>query len=347
VTLPKSRQHPEIVSPRRILLLTACQQTDPLELEVPQEHVPTVDELNEMLGGTDVQQVAMRTAVVYYQDEAGYLVPVSCSVPLEEGVARQVLNMMVDTEENSLSAQRLGLFTTIPEGTEVDIDVDADGLAKVSLSKEARNCPDALSESNMVSSIVQAVTEYPTVKTVQILINGEQVDTLPNGTPVGAPMSRQELNLESVDRSLGNDGAQQIMVYFESETAPAMVPVTRTVFSNADIETAVLEVLKGPREGSELSTQIPKGTGLVSVRRNGGVVTINLSNEFKSVMDNDDGGKAAVKALVLTCQQFPEVSEVKLQVEGKAFEIDVPTMAEAASINASDEVSMTSIFEDE
>ncbi len=168
-----------------IVTLAACQSKDePIELDVPQEHIPTVDELNEMLGDQNVdvaQPTATRTALIYYQDDAGYLVPVSCTVPLEEGVARQTLNMMVASEENTLSAQRLGLHPVIPEGTEVDVDVTSDGLAKVSLSEEANSCIDVISESNMVSAIVQAVTEYPTVDSVQILINGEMIAALPNG----------------------------------------------------------------------------------------------------------------------------------------------------------------------
>ena len=330
------------------LALTACQaDTEPLALEEPQEHVPTVEELNELLGVQKNAPVSMRTTTVYYQDYVGYLVPVSCSVPLEEGVAKQTLSMMVDNDENNLTARRLGLYPVIPAGTEIDVDLSEEGLAKVSLSKEAKLCPDALSESNMVSAIVQAVTEYPTVRQVQILINGEALDSLPNGVAIGAPLSRCELNLESVDRALDTSDAQRVMVYFESETAPAMVPVTRVVHSNADLETAVLEVLKGPKEGADLATQIPKGTGLISVRKNGGTVTINLSKEFKDVLDGDDGGMAAVKALMLTCKQFPDVKDVKLQVEGRAFDIDTAAMTAPFVVNYDSELSMTSVFGDE
>ena len=98
-----------------------------------------------------------------------------------------------------------------------------------------------------------------------------------------------------------------------------MVPITRTVFSNEDIDTAVLELLKGPREDSGLAACIPKGVGLISVKQSDGVVTINMSKEFQKVMEQADGGAAAVKALVLTCSQFEGVKEVKLQVEGKDF----------------------------
>lgn len=328
------------------LLLAACSSNEkPIPLEEPKEQIPTAAELEAALG--DVQSGPQRTTVVYFQDNAGYLVPVSCRVPVVEGVAVQTLSLMVGGGENDVTAAALNLSTVIPEGTELSVDIGAEGLAVVDLSKHAKNCPDAVSENNMVTAIVQALTEYETVQKVQILVNGEKISELPNGTVVAEPLSRGDLNMESVDQGISLKGAQKVMVYFESETAQTMVPVTRTVFSNADIETAVLEVIKGPKDGAGLATKIPEGTGLISVRKANGVVTVNLSQEFKAVLENDDGGRAAVKALVLTCSQFPDVKEVKLQVDGKAFELDQTTMAAATYINSQEEVLLTSIFEDE
>lgn len=333
------------------LLMTACNsQEGPVPLEEPQEQIPTAAELEAMMqeqqGESELVTVT-RLTTLYYQDSAGYLVPVSCRVPAEEGVAKQTLMMMVAGGDNDVTAAQLGLSTVIPEGTTISVDVLADGIAKVDLGKNARNCPDAVSENNMVCAIVQALTEYPTIDQVQFTINGEQIAELPNGTAIGQPLKRDALNRESVDRDLTLGGAQQVMVYFESESAEAMVPITRTVFSNPDLETAILETLKGPRENADLSTNIPKGTGLISVRKANGVVTINLSKEFEEVLSNDDGGRAAVKALVLTCSQFPDVQEVKVQVEGKAFELDEAAMATSAIVNAQEEVVLMSVFEDE
>lgn len=329
-----------------LLSFAACGSKDePIPLEEPQEQIPTAAELEAAI--EKANSGPQRTTVVYFQDDAGYLVPVSCRVPVVEGVATQTLSLMVGGGENDITAAQLSLQTVIPEGTKVSVDILDDGTAKVDLSKEANGCADALQESNMVSAIVQAMTDYATVEKVQILVNGENIKELANGTAIADPISRSDLNLEGVDKDISLNGAQRVMVYFESETAEAMVPITRTVFSNADIETAVLETLKGPKEDSGLSTQIPKGTGLISVRKANGVVTVNLSKEFQEVIQSDDGGRAAVKALVLTCSQFPDVTEVKIQVEGKAFELDQTTMAAATYVNSREEVMLSTVFEDE
>ena len=135
----------------------------------------------------------------------------------------------------------------------------------------------------------------------------------------------------------------RVQVFFESESSGCMVPVTRTVFSNADVDTAVLELLKGPKEAGLLGC-IPKGTGLISVKQQDGVVTINMSKQFKEIMDAADGGQAAVKALVLTCSQFPDVTEVKLQVEGQPFTLDQETFGRIDVVNTQEEALMTAAF---
>lgn len=215
-------------------------------------------------------------------------------------------------------------------------------LAKVSLSEECLACEDAEEEINMVSSIVNTLTEFDTIEQVQILVNGEEREELTHGTDISQPIMRGSVNLESVDMEL-DDSANRVQVFFESESSGCMVPVTRTVFSNADVDTAVLELLKGPKEAGLLGC-IPKGTGLISVKQQDGVVTINMSKQFKEIMDAADGGQAAVKALVLTCSQFPDVTEVKLQVEGQPFTLDQETFGRIDVVNTQEEALMTAAF---
>ena len=177
---------------------------------------------------------------------------------------------------------------------------------------------------------------------MQLLVEGEEVDALPFGTNISAPLTREDLNVESVSADTDLTGSGTVQVFFESEASGCMVPVTRTVFSNEDIDTAVLELLKGPREDSGLAGCIPKGVGLISVKQQDGVVTINMTEEFKQVVEQADGGAAAVKALVLTCSQFPDVTEVKLQVEGEDFVLDTETLAVTTVVNTEQEALMAS-----
>ena len=106
------------------------------------------------------------------------------------------------------------------------------------------------------------------------------------------------------------------------------------------MDTAVLELLKGPKQDSGLAGCMPKGVGLISVRQKDGVVTINMSKEFKEVLQQADGGQAAVKALVLTCSQFEGVKQVKIQVEGEDFQLDTETLAASTVVNTESEALM-------
>jgi len=248
---------------------------------------------------------------------------------------------MVSSEQNDLQAARLGLLTALPEGLEVDMDIVGQ-QAKVSLSKECMNCIDAEEEYAMVCAIVSALTEFDTISEVQLLVAGEQVEKLTYGTNISAPLKRSDLNIESVSADLDTTGAGAVQVFFASEASGCMVPVTRTVFSNEDVDTAVLELLKGPKEGSGLAGCMPKGVGLISVKQKDGVVTINMSKEFKDVVLMADGGQAAVKALVLTCSQFEGVKEVKIQVEGEEFQLDQQTLAATTVVNTEAEALMAS-----
>ena len=104
----------------------------------------------------------------------------------------------------------------------------------------------------------------------------------------------------------------------------------------------MLELLKGPKEDSGLAGCLPRGVGLISVKQKDGIVTINMSKEFKQVVDQADGGAAAVKALVLTCSQFDGVKEVKLQVEGENFQLETETLAATSVVNTEQEALMAS-----
>ena len=73
-------------------------------------------------------------------------------------------------------------------------------------------------------------------------------------------------------------------------------------------------------------------------------MTINMSKQCKELMDAADGGQAAVKALVLTCSQFPDVTEVKLQVEGQPFTLDQETFGRIDVVNTQEEALMTAAF---
>ncbi len=278
------------------------------------------------------------STVVYYQDNSGYLVPVMKQIAPQEGIARATLSLMVSSPRNDMEAARLGLRTVLPEGTDIDLDISG-GAARVNLSGAANTLPDAAAESNMVSAVVQALTEFDTVETVRFLINGREVETLAHGTPVSGDFTRGMINLESVSAAFPVEDAQAVTLYFAGETGSLIVPVTRMVYGDADISTAVLELLKGPDAMSPLESALPAGCGLISVEMgDDGMATINLTDEFMNLIDASDGGRQALRALALTCAQFPGVTSVEVMVNGAPYDAAEATMSLPRFVNDAETV---------
>ncbi len=271
------------------------------------------------------------TTVAYYQDNYGYLVPVAREIPQEEGVAKATLSLMVKSLYNDMEAARLGLRTVLPEGTRMELDITRDKIARIDLSAEAASLPDAQSESVMVNAIVQTLTQFDTVDAVEITVEGQKLEKLPNGTRVSGQLTRGSINLEST--SLNAAEASSVTLYFPSEDGTLLVPVTRLVAGNPDIDTAVLELAKGPRASGQLEEALPVGTGLISVKVVNGVAQVNFTEDFIHIVEESDGGRMALKALMLTCANFDGVRGVQIFVEGKEYDPGLDTMAIPTLVN--------------
>ena len=278
----------------------------------------------------DAQTVS---TVVYYQDNYGYLVPVMCNMAYQDGIAKATLNMMVKSPENDMNAARLGLRTVIPENTTFDLDISG-GLARIDLSKEVLKMEDAAAENNMVTAIVQTLTEFDTVERVEFLVGGQKLEKLTHGADISKTFTRGDINPESSVATSGSS-LEPVQLYFPCESANIVVPVTRMVYSNADVNTAVLELAKGPSTQSPLERALPAGCGLIDVKVEDGVCRVNFTREFADLVENTDGGRLALKALVLTCTQFEGIDEVEIFVEGEQYDpgaetLNVPTFANVA-----------------
>lgn len=281
---------------------------------------------------TDTQVETVST-VVFYEDGEGYLVPVTRQVPKTDGIAKATLGLMVKDSQNDMQAARLGLRTVIPEGTTFDIDI-SNGRANVNVSKEALSCSSAAQEALMVDAITNAMSCFSTVDEVTLEFDGQKRSKLTYGTDVSGVFSGGNLNLENVETF--SEDAGLVQLYFPSANGRLLVPVTRAVFSNADVSTAVLELAKGPKDDSGLERALPENCGIKSVTMKDGTVTLNFSKEFKETLEGSDGGDQAIRAILFTCSQFPGVKKVEVLVEGEKLEQQ--PQSTATFINREEEV---------
>ncbi len=275
--------------------------------------------------------------VVYYQDDYGYLVPVMCKVPAEQGIAKATLSMMVKSTANDMQAARLGLRTVLPENMSIDLDITG-GLARIDLGEEALTMADAAAESNMITAIVQALTEFPTVEKVEFLIDGQRMEALPHGTDVSGQFTRADINPEMASAEISVEDAKPVTLYFPGEAGSVLVPVTRMVYSEPDIGTAVVELCKGPGASSPLSSALPAGCGVIDVSVEDGVARVNFTGEFIELAQDSDGGRLALRALMLTCMQFDGVEGVEIYVDGEPYDPGVDTMAQGVYANVAEDI---------
>ena len=294
--------------------------------EEPLEDIPQAQ------AAVSVSAQDMQQTVVYYEDGDGYLVPVQRDVLRQDGIAKATLELMVQSARNDMDAARLGLSPVVPEGTTFDLDI-ADGHARVDLGREALSASSKQQEENMRTAIVWALTEFDTVKDVNFLVDGQKRDTLTHGTNISGSYTRVGLNQEE-PAAPTFAGASEVQMYFPAQDGRLLVPVSRTVYSDDDVATAVFEFLRGPKASSGLETPLDEDVQLLGVSVSGGVVTINFSKEFTKIAERSDGGVQAMRALMLTCTRYPGVKRVKILVDGEPYEMptqDTPTFANIAS----------------
>jgi len=300
------------------------------QYEEPLGNIPVLSDT------TVLSPAETQAAVVYYQDGEGYLVPVTRQIAKTEGVAKAALSQLVASSANDLSAARMGLKTTLPEGTRIDLDI-AGGKARVDLSKEALSCLSAEEETLMVQSVVHTLCEFDSVEEVSFLFDGQKRSKLTYGTDVSGNFTDEVINLESGDavETMAGAGTNRVQLYFPSSTGRMLVPVTRTVFSTADVTTAILELAKGPRPDSGLSAPLPKDCGLIGVKMKNGVVTINFTKEFMAAAEGENGMQT-LRAVIFTASQFPGVKQVKIAVEGKEYQ--PPAQTQTTFINQDSDI---------
>lgn len=136
--------------------------------ELP-DSVPTVEPVTN-------PEINMETieVMLYFGGQDGLsLVKEPRVIPKEEGIARSTINELI---KGPNTPEYLNVF---PEGTRLrDINVKPDGLCIIDLSHEACQVSNQQQEEMMVMAIVNTVGQFPTVKEVTFMIDGEPVQKI-------------------------------------------------------------------------------------------------------------------------------------------------------------------------
>jgi len=126
---------------------------------------------------------------LYFSDsQAIYLVPEKRKIPQTPSLARQAVSELINGPKNS------DFYPTIPEGTIVNEVYIADDIVYIDLSEEIfKNHPGGSSGELMtVYSIVNTLTEITPIRGVQILVEGNEKESLVGHIDISMPLIRDE-----------------------------------------------------------------------------------------------------------------------------------------------------------
>ncbi|MGI5911881.1 MAG: GerMN domain-containing protein [Syntrophomonadaceae bacterium] len=143
--------------------------------------------------GSNKPQPSTIEAVLYFSDEqAEYLVPEKRTLAIEEDndevLAKAIINELIAGPRNE------NLGATIPANSKLLSLTIQDGLATVDFSEEIRSehWGGSTGETMTINSIVNTLTEIDSIDRVQLLIAGQNVDTLAGHWDISEPFERNE-----------------------------------------------------------------------------------------------------------------------------------------------------------
>lgn len=272
----------------------------------------------------EYEEENLRDTVFYYQYGQEYLVPVVISIPWTEGIARATISSLVSSPQVESNLEGTGLQAPLPSGTEVKGLTIKDGLARIDFTEDVLDVRQG-QERGVLDSVVYSLTEFETVDEVEIMVEGHYLEEFPEGDILEQPLDRKGINLEISDDVEDLEETDKVMVYYcgwGEEGISLIVPVTRVVTEGSDLmKKALQELIKGPKAGTDLFSDINPGVTINSLTVEEGLATVDFSEEF---LDFDGGITAEeniVKQATLTLTQFPEVDEVLILVEGEEPEL--------------------------
>lgn len=296
------------------------------------EQVPTLIESPE-----DDQN--LRNTVLYYKDDKGFLVPVMRKIPWPEGkgIAKATMRALVDNPANRQDMENIGLVPVLPANTEIIGMSINEGICKVDFTADFMNYGSKQDEVAITKAVIYTLTEFPTIDTVQIMIEGKRPGALTYGLDISSPLARKDINYSGTGKTKG-----KVIVYYQG-TVNGMenyfVPVTMDVEvgdqENVTALRALQALIDGPSEDSGLFSTIPSSIQVKNVDVVDGIAYVDFSEEIKEIKD-DMIAQDIVKSIALTLKEYTKndmsIESISIMADGKEIDFGESAKEEPAAI---------------
>ena len=260
--------------------------------------------------------------VLYFPNEEGsYLHAEKQSVPLMDPEEKPVYIMQELLSRKEGDKLRSG----IPEGTKLlGISVE-NGVCTLDLSAEFLDNMECSfkAERMAVYSIVNSLTQLPEIETVDFWISGAPLERL-----AFLDLSAGIVRDEPLIAESGAEDLLDVTIYPIVDRTGQLAPIHRKIDLSLEEspERQALKLLLSYSDAAGISTPVPKGTQLLSAHVEGGICTVDFTGELLDNCANDEQRLLAIRAVVATLTDFPEIDAVEIFVEGiaPAFLDDYP-----------------------
>lgn len=252
---------------------------------------------------------------LYFTADEGYLLPVSVEIPWEDGIAMACLTRLRGDGETGRRLIRNGLYAPIPAGTGIRLEVSG-GEARVDLTGMSA-LPDSRSERNLFAAIVNTLIGFSSVDCVTVLLDGSGEATA-HGVEPPKKSGRMDINTE--DSELPTSGsAKALTLYFPNRAASHFIPVTR--YSGADGLYAAISALADGARLPGLIGCFPEGTIVLGAAVENGLLTVDLTADFKKIAETPGLYDLAMHTVLLTAERYAAIDEIRFTVNGVPFEL--------------------------
>ncbi|MGM9924551.1 MAG: GerMN domain-containing protein [Bacillus sp. (in: firmicutes)] len=282
---------------------------------------------------------------LYLIDKYGYVVPQSIALPDSKAVAKQAVEHLV-AEGPVTNMLPDGFRAVLPADTQVDVNIDKQGVATVDFSKEFATYK-AEDEKKILDAITWTLTQFDAVKNVKLQMNGHELTEMPvNKTPIAKTLSRESgINVDT-SNVVDITNSTPLTVYYlgGKEDNYYYVPVTKRISATEDnIAAAVVkELAQDP--SANLVTEFMTDLALVSEPTiKEGKATLNFNESIYGSFKEQTVSQRLLDALVLSLTEQTGIESVEVQVNGKASLKTEQGKELAEPVNRPEKVNSTSL----
>ena len=264
-----------------------------------------------------------RSVTVYYQDGDGALVPMTRWIEPQQGIARAAVGLITDSALNREEIAYYGVYPVLPADTEIlGIDI-RNGVAVIDFSKNLLNYGSAKAERNIVASVVYTLTEFDTISSVSILINGYPQGIMKYGTDLSYELGREDVAINANISALLKDKDKADVFLLKQANTWYTYPVPVSVVAaegSASRPEELVKLLLNTVSRDGLTSEMPDGAVLLGADLKDGVISLNFSREFLAY-GGTSREEGILKQLAYTLGQCRDIKKIRILVEGRETQL--------------------------